>query len=130
MTDNNTTLQSILGDALRPGEPMSKHTTLKVGGPARWFWAAGDVDELSQVLTACTEHDVPYLLIGHGSSLLMSDVGYTGLIIQNRCKGTRIGTETYAESGVSVGSLFYQTAREVLSGLEWAIGIPGTVGGA
>jgi UDP-N-acetylmuramate dehydrogenase len=109
---------------------MSRHTTLKVGGPARWFWAASDVEELSKVLSACAEHEVPYLLIGHGSNLLMSDVGYPGLVIQNRCKGTRIGDETYAESGVSFGSLFYQTAREGYSGLEWAIGIPGTVGGA
>ena len=130
MTDIDTTLQAILGDALRPAEPMSRHTTLKVGGPARWFWAASDVEELSQVLRACVDHDVPYLFIGHGSNLLMSDDGYPGLVIQNRCKGTRIGPETYAESGVSFGSLFYQTAREGYSGLEWAIGIPGTVGGA
>jgi len=130
MTDIDATLQSILGDALRPAEPMSRHTTLKVGGPARWFWAASDVEELAAVLRACVDHDVPYLFIGHGSNLLMSDTGYDGLVIQNRCKGTRIGPETYAESGVSFGSLFYQTAREGYSGLEWAIGIPGTVGGA
>lgn len=130
MTDIDTTLRTILGDSLRPAEPMSRHTTLKVGGPARWFWAASDVEELSQVLAACTEAQVPYLFIGHGSNLLMSDVGYDGLVIQNRCKGTRVGAQTYAESGVSFGSLFYQTAREGYSGLEWAIGIPGTVGGA
>jgi UDP-N-acetylmuramate dehydrogenase len=109
---------------------MSRHTTLKVGGPARWFWAASDVEELSQVLTACAEHDVRYLLVGHGSNLLMSDEGYPGLVIQNRCKGVRIGDQTYAESGVSFGSLFLLTAREGYSGLEWAIGIPGTLGGA
>jgi len=60
----------------------------------------------------------------------MSDLGYPGLVIQNRCKATSIGPETTAECGVSFGSLFYQTARTGLSGLEWAIGIPGTVGGA
>jgi UDP-N-acetylmuramate dehydrogenase len=123
-------LRSVLGDALRRDEPMSRHTTLRVGGPARWFWPAGDVEELSRVLAVCTEHDIPYLFIGHGSNLLMSDRGYDGLVIQNRCKGTRIGDPTYAESGVSFGSLFHQTARAGYGGLEWAIGIPGTVGGA
>ena len=123
-------LRAIIGDALLANEPMSHHTTLKVGGPARWFWAASDVECLSDALSACAERDIPYLLVGHGSNLLMSDRGYGGLVIQNRCKGTRIGESTYAESGVSFGSLFYQTARAGFSGLEWAIGIPGTVGGA
>jgi UDP-N-acetylmuramate dehydrogenase len=123
-------LRTIVGDALRNDEPMSRHTTLKVGGPALWFWAASDIEELAKVLDVCTQNDVPYLFIGHGSNLLMSDTGYPGLVIQNRCKGTSIGDETYTESGVSFGSLFYQTAKAGYSGLEWAIGIPGTVGGA
>lgn len=109
---------------------MSRHTTLKVGGLARWFWAASDVEQLVRVLDVCTQHDIPYLFVGHGSNLLMSDRGYDGLVIQNRCKKTDIGEDTYAESGVSFGSLFLQTARAGFSGLEWAIGIPGTVGGA
>lgn len=119
-----------LGDALRRDEPMSRHTTLKVGGPARWFWAAEDVEQLANVLQICHRYDVPFVFLGHGSNVLMSDDGYDGLIIQNRCKGTHIGPLTSAECGVSFGSLFYQTARHGLSGLEWAIGIPGTVGGA
>jgi UDP-N-acetylmuramate dehydrogenase len=105
-----TVLRQVIGDALRLDEPMSRHTTLRVGGPARWFWPAGDVEELAKVLAACTEHDIPYLFIGHGSNLLMSDCGYDGLVIQNRCKGARVGPETYAESGVSFGSLFHQVA--------------------
>ena len=128
--DTEQILREALGDALRTDEPMARHTTLKVGGLARWFWAASDVDELARVLAVCTQHDIPYLFVGHGSNLLMSDAGYNGLVIQNRCKGTQIGEETYAESGVSFGSLFHQTAKAGLAGLEWAIGIPGTVGGA
>ena len=123
-------LQDVLGEQLRRDEPMARHTTLKVGGPARWFWAASDVEQLVRALAACTEHDIPYLFVGHGSNLLMSDKGYDGLVIQNRCKKTEIGEDTEAESGVSFGSLFLQTARAGFSGLEWAIGIPGTVGGA
>jgi len=123
-------LWDALGDALRCGEPMARHTTLKVGGPARWFWAASDIEILAQVLALCARRDIPYLFIGHGSNLLMSDAGYDGLVIQNRCKGCEVGEETRAESGVSFGSLFMQTARAGFSGLEWAIGIPGTVGGA
>ena len=123
-------LTKALGDALKRNEPMARHTTLKVGGPARWFWAASDVEELAHMLDLCTQHAVPYLFIGHGSNLLMSDAGYDGLVIQNRCKGCAVGDETRAESGVSFGSLFLQTARAGYGGLEWAIGIPGTVGGA
>ncbi len=123
-------LRAIVGDALRENEPMARHTTLKVGGPARWFWAASDVDELARALAACANEGVPTLFVGHGSNLLMSDAGFDGLVIQNRCKRTEISAETLAESGVSFGSLFQQTARAGFVGLEWAIGIPGTVGGA
>ena len=123
-------LTSVLAEALKHNEPMARHTTLKVGGPARWFWAAGEVDKLAEVLDVCTRLSVPYLFLGHGSNVLMSDAGYDGLVIQNRCKKCEVDEETYAESGVSFGSLFLQTARAGFSGLEWAIGIPGTVGGA
>ena len=123
-------LRSALGEALKCDEPMARHTTLKVGGAARWFWAASDVEMLAQVLGLCDRHDIPYLFVGHGSNLLMSDAGYNGLVIQNRCKKCEVGEQTYAESGVSFGSLFLQTARAGFGGLEWAIGIPGTVGGA
>lgn len=128
--NNEHALRALLGPWLQDNEPMSRHTTLRVGGPARWFWAASDVEQLARVLSVCRQEDIPTLFIGHGSNLLMSDAGYAGLVIQNRCKGTRIGEETYAESGVSFGSLFAQTARAGFAGLEWAIGIPGTVGGA
>ncbi|MDQ2801085.1 MAG: UDP-N-acetylmuramate dehydrogenase [Armatimonadota bacterium] len=130
MSDVERILESALGPDLRWKEPMARHTTLKVGGPARWFWAAGSVETLARVLGVCTQNDIPYLFIGHGSNLLMSDRGYNGLVIQNRCKGLAVGEETYAEGGVSFGSLFLQTARAGFKGLEWAIGIPGTVGGA
>ena len=126
----DTRLTKMLGEALKQNEPMARHTTLKVGGPARWFWAASDVDALARVLDFCTQAALPCLFIGHGSNLLMSDAGYDGLVIQNRCKGCTVGEETQAESGVSFGSLFLQTARAGFRGLEWAIGIPGTVGGA
>lgn len=129
---NNTAriLQEVLGAALKHEEPMARHTTLKVGGPARWFWAATEVETLARVLSLCEEYAISYLFIGHGSNLLMSDAGYDGLVIQNKCKGCTVGEETNAESGVSFGSLFLQTARAGFAGLEWAIGIPGTVGGA
>jgi len=129
-SDMEKILSDALGGTLQREEPMARHTTLKVGGPARWFWAASNIETLAQVLGLCTEHEIPYLFIGHGSNLLMSDAGYDGLVIQNRCKGCVVAEETQAESGVSFGSLFLQTARAGFGGLEWAIGIPGTVGGA
>jgi UDP-N-acetylmuramate dehydrogenase len=138
MTDGRTIddiLSSLLGEELVRSEPLSRHTTLRVGGPASWYWPADDVDQLSKVLAACWFEGIPYLLIGHGSNLLMSDRGYRGLIIRNKCKQTSIplsGSDSlvFSECGVSLGSLFSQTARAGYSGLEWAVGIPGTVGGA
>jgi UDP-N-acetylmuramate dehydrogenase len=128
-------LSRLLGGELLQNEPMSRHTTLRVGGPALWYWPAKDVSKLSEVLTACWSHNIPFLLVGHGSNLLMSDRGYCGLVVQNRCKGTKLPSTSaenviHSECGVSLGSLFTQTARAGYSGLEWAVGIPGTVGGA
>ena len=128
--DHETLLRDLIGSALRADEPMSRHTTLRVGGPARWFWAASDVDTLARTLSACRSAGVPYLFLGHGSNVLMSDRGYPGLVIQNRCKGVSVGPETVCESGASLGALFHAAARAGYSGLEWAVGIPGTVGGA
>lgn len=118
---------------VRENESMARHTTLRVGGPSRYFWPASDVQRLADALPQLRHWNVPYLLIGHGSNLLMGDLGFDGLVIQNRCKTTRIDESTgqvYSDCGVSFGSLFVQTAQHGLSGLEWAIGIPGTVGGA
>jgi UDP-N-acetylmuramate dehydrogenase len=128
-------LAGLIGDELVLDEPMSRHTTLRVGGNARFFWPSGNIDKLSAVLTACWKHEIPYLLIGHGSNLLVSDSGFPSLIIQNRCKKTQIpvpGTDSIilSECGVSLSSLFLQTAKAGFNGLEWAVGIPGTVGGA
>ncbi len=123
-------LYELLGDSLKRDEPMSRHTTLRVGGPARWFWLAHDTDLVAKVLAECIKSDIKYLFLGHGSNVLMADSGYSGLVIQNRCKKVEVGQETMCESGVSLGALFYHTARAGYSGLEWAVGIPGTVGGA
>lgn len=120
-------------EQVNENEPMARHTTLRVGGPARYFWPASEIEQLARALPLLWKAHVPYLLIGHGSNLLMSDLGFNGLVIKNRCKETRISRDTgdvYADCGVSFGSLYAQTAKEGLSGLEWAIGIPGTVGGA
>ena len=117
-------------DEVRENEPLSRHTTLRVGGAADFFWSATDVERLTDVLPTLWKAKIPYLLIGHGSNLLVGDGGFRGVVIKNRCKKTRIAPLTYSDCGVSFGSLFTQTAKAGLSGLEWAIGIPGTVGGA
>lgn len=125
--------QIVPADELRENEPMSRHTTLRVGGPARWFWPAADVERLAAALPELWRAGVPYLLIGHGSNLLMSDRGYPGLVIKNRCKESEVDAATgrvRSDCGVSFGALYLKTMQAGLSGLEWAIGIPGTVGGA
>jgi UDP-N-acetylmuramate dehydrogenase len=129
MTAENS-LYNLLGGAMIEGEPLKRRTTMQVGGPARWYWAATDLEKLVQVLKICHEFNEPYLLLGHGSNVLVSDSGYNGIVIQNKCKQIQVGETTYSESGAALGTLFHETARAGYAGLEWAAGVPGSVGGA
>jgi UDP-N-acetylmuramate dehydrogenase len=123
-------LTNYLGGGLINGEPLKRRTTMRVGGNARWYWGARDIDKLVHVLTLCKEFNAPYLLLGHGSNVLVSDKGFDGLVIQNKCRDIFVGENTAVESGATLSALFHETARAGLSGLEWAAGVPGTVGGA
>lgn len=128
-------LRAVLDDRLRTGEPMAMHTTFHIGGPAELFVTGENLDSLRQIVTSAQRLGVPYFLLGGGSNILVSDRGIRGLVIENRAQGARFekrGTEAtlHAASGVPISRLARQAARQGLSGLEWAAGIPGTVGGA
>lgn len=113
-------------------EPLYKHTTYKVGGPARIYLMVKDVDSLVKAIKYCRKHRVKYMVIGRGSNLLFSDKEYEGVIISlNECfKEIKInGSTVKAQAGVPMITLAYQAAKVGLSGFEFMGGIPGSIGG-
>lgn len=116
--------------AIRTDEPLCRHTTLRVGGPADYFLDATDVDILAEVAAVAQQFSLPHFLLGEGSNVCVSDAGVRGLVLRNACRRAVIGPLTYVDTGHNFMRLFVQTMRAGLSGLEFAVGIPGTVGGA
>jgi UDP-N-acetylmuramate dehydrogenase len=114
-------------------EPLAKHTTMKVGGPADLFIEPSSIESLKKVMDLLIENNIEWTAIGRGSNLLISDDGIAGAVIKLG-KGISDmelnGTEIRAGGGYSLVSLSTQISRKGLSGLEFASGIPGSVGGA
>lgn len=115
---------------IRNKEPLWRFTTLRVGGPADLYFRATRADDLAEAAAAAQRFAVPYFLLGGGSNVCISDRGVRGLVIHNECVRCEIGTTTYVDAGYPFMQLFLDSARASLSGLEFAVGIPGTVGGA
>ena len=127
-------LRSIVGDDnVALDEPMSKHTSFRIGGPADLFVTPDDIDELRDVVAACRAAGVPHFVLGCGSDLLVADEGYRGVIV-SCTKGlvnVAIDGETMAcQAGVPLREASEMACELGLSGLEFACGIPGSVGGA
>jgi len=120
--------------ALRQGVALQPFTTWKVGGLAEWFAEPGERDELIALAAWAQNQGLSLRCIGAGSNLLIADSGLPGLTICNRrLQGSRIDAASglvEAEAGEPLPTLARKAARHGLSGLEWAVGIPGTVGGA
>lgn len=119
-----------IGDVLE-NEPMYKHTTFKVGGPARFYIRIQDVESLKKGIQFCRTHEVPHMVIGKGSDLLFSDREYEGVIfsLSGLNKVHINGLEIRAEAGVGMIYMAYEAAKTGLSGFEFMGGIPGTIGG-
>lgn len=114
-------------------EPMKKHTTFRIGGPADVFVMPRTIEEVSKALEICRQEQLPYFILGNGSNLLVSDQGYRGVIIQldrNMEEITVDGTEIRAAAGTLLSSIAVAARRASLAGFEFAGGIPGTLGGA
>lgn len=114
-------------------ESMAKHTTFRIGGPAKYFVLPQTVEELSQVLAVCKAEHIPYFILGRGSNLLVSDKGMSQVVIQleqNMSNFTIEGNRVNALAGVSLGRLGIALRDAGLTGFEFAAGIPGTLGGA
>ena len=127
-------LQKLVGaERVWAEEPMKDHTTFRAGGCARYLVEPEDAAQLSAVVNACREQDVPYYVVGNGSNLLVSDEGYDGVIIhlfKNMSKIRVEGERMILQAGALLVRAASTACREGLSGLEFASGIPGTVGGA
>lgn len=113
-------------------EPMSRHTTFKIGGNADLFVKVKTEDELKTVLSLTKEFDLPLFLLGKGSNLLVSDKGIAGVVISldGLDSVTVDGDTVICGAGASLRAVCLATQKVGLSGLEFAYGIPGTVGGA
>ena len=113
-------------------EPMSEHTTLKLGGPADYLVYARSAEEINALFEEAGTYNLPVTVIGHGSNLLVLDGGIRGLVIcigRNMRTITRKGNTITAQAGAMLGSVALEAAEAGLTGMEFASGIPGTVGG-
>jgi UDP-N-acetylmuramate dehydrogenase len=117
-------------------EPLSRHTTFGIGGPADAFVTVRSASELAATVAAARELAAPYFVLGAGSNILVGDSGIRGVVIDNEARGVvgplELGGEHVlrAESGMPIATLARSLARQGFAGLEWACGIPGTLGGA
>ena len=119
---------------LKEGELLSNHTTFRIGGAAKYFAVPKNEEEIMEAVDFAIVKDLPYYILGKGSNVLFADEGYPGVIIEIGAgmeKVERTGdTGIRAQAGVSLSALAAFAAREGLSGLAFAGGIPGTLGGA
>ena len=129
-----TKLEELIGKGhVLYDEPMKKHTTFRVGGPARALVEPGSAEDVKSVVEFCKSEQIPYYIVGNGSNLLVSDKGYDGVIIHlfKNMSAMRIeGNKVYVQAGALLSKVAVQAGRKGLTGMEFASGIPGTIGGA
>ena len=119
------------GIALERDAPLAPLTTLRVGGPAERLTVAATADELVAALELARDAGIPVGVLGKGSDLVVHDDGIAGLVIRNRADGIELeGTSVRAESGAAMAALVKRCTAAALTGIEFGISIPGTVGGA
>ena len=130
--EDRALLARLAGSRVIFDEPMSRHTTLRIGGPADAWFAPATIDELRQVVVACAARGLPMVAVGGGSNLLVRDGGIRGVAVATRNLRAleRLGpTELRVEAGVSTGKLLSRATEWELGGLEFLGGVPGSVGG-
>lgn len=127
-------LRRCFGERLQENVILAPYTSARIGGPADALLIANSADELAQAAVCLWQRDVPFILLGGGSNVLVSDQGVRGVVVLNRAKAVRFeageAPAVWAESGVIFSNLAHRAAAQGLSGLEWAASVPGTLGGA
>ena len=119
-------------------EPLSVHTTFHLGGKARYFCEVNSLNELKEALGFAKAKKLPYFILGGGSNVVADDGGYGGVVIKLKVESPPAGEAGYkvkgiyieAEAGVSLATVVSESLKNGLVGIEWAWGIPGTIGGA
>jgi len=110
---------------------LKNYTTFKIGGPAQYFFIAKTKKDIVLSIKLAKKLKLPFFILGGGSNLLVSDKGFKGLVIKIQNTKYKIqNTKIHAEAGTPLAQLVNASVRSGLTGLEWAIGIPGTIGGA
>jgi UDP-N-acetylmuramate dehydrogenase len=113
------------------GEPLAKHTSLRIGGPAEYYVRVTSERDLIGAVAVAREHDLPVFVLGGGTNLLVADAGIHGVVLHNDWAETSVdGTTVTASSGTPLASVAAVAARNGIIGLEWMATVPGTVGGA
>jgi len=121
---------------LKKNVSLKNYTTFKIGGPAKYFFEAKKKEDLIGAVITAKKFKLPFFILGGGSNILVSDEGFKGLVIKCqmsnvKCQNQNSKLKTiYAESGVRLSNLVQFSLEKSLAGLEWAVGIPGMVGGA
>jgi UDP-N-acetylmuramate dehydrogenase len=112
--------------------PLWAHTSLRIGGPARFYARPTNVDELHAALRWARDRGLSYVVLGRGSNVIFPDSGFSGLVVHTSgLRGRRVeGASLRAAAGERLADVAWPTTKLGLSGIEWACGIPGTIGGA
>jgi UDP-N-acetylmuramate dehydrogenase len=146
-TDLYRPIQDAFGSRVQANIPLARYCVARVGGPADCLLEIEALDDLVRAVGLLWQQAIPFVILGGGSNVLVSDAGFRGCVLINHARQVRFGVDhlgqpvngspapgdsvlVWAESGVNFGGLARQCAQRGLSGLEWAAGIPGTVGGA
>ncbi len=125
-----------LGDRAKTDELLAPRTTFRIGGPADLLIESNTLPELMTAVRLARQFGVPMFILGNGSNILIRDAGFRGLVIENRCAQFWLDVAEpgkailHIESGAALPNIANRMARQGWAGLEWAIGVPGTIGGA
>lgn len=129
--DGLEALKTHFGSALKDEEILAPFTSFKIGGPASWYLAVHHLAVLETAVTLALHSKIPYFILGRGSNVLISDNGFKGFVIHNRTRRIKVhGERITADSGIHLGMLSNTAKEHRLTGLEFAAGIPGSLGGA
>lgn len=129
--DTLSKLKSVVSSPIKEGEILASYTSFKIGGPAKYFCVADLKEDIVKLIDVAHKLKLPYLILGSGTNVLFSDKGFDGLVIKINDNKLKIkGEKMECSSGAPLSKVVGQALASGLSGLEWAMGIPGTIGGA
>ena len=131
ISSNLKGLARALGKRAKRDEPLAPYTAMRVGGPADLLIVCESVDEMVKAVALARKHETPWLILGGGCNVLVADAGVRGLVIVNHAAAIAFNGRTVrTEAGALLAVVARQSVERGMAGLEWAAGLPGTIGGA